>query len=339
MPSIKAVVAEAVKVAINSSKNKKRTTKRRTAENVTSIPFSVATTINQNKRRSMLKWTGFEEFGQIELTSATPSGTFVKIPLNPMLIADTRLQNMARNFMNFRFTKLHVTIQGTLPTSVGGSLIAAYCENPDYDLELNSAVKQAFALSGAVSKNLWTNLECECPIYDRQKWYRVDADSAEAMNTTQGAIFVVVQNPVAITGTQNCAIRVRYNIEFAGDAIQNDYALPTSIVMPSTTFTNSATTYPLYLSTFVTASPTLTLSANVTYISEEVFEYTYDTETLSFNSIMYAQSTVSGRPNGYVFAANPSDMKEGKYIEFPPVGQLSITLPVAGETVTLHPLQ
>lgn len=135
-----------------------------------SVPFGIATTIQQKVLNKAVSFQGFEQVNELELSNTTASGTSVEIPMNPFNLAGTRLQNMAKNFTKYRFRRMKIVIQGTLPTSVGGALNVAYSENPDYQLTSGSENQDVFALDGCISKNLWSNLEVSARIRDRSKW-------------------------------------------------------------------------------------------------------------------------------------------------------------------------
>lgn len=169
------------------------------------------------------------------------------------------------------------------------------------------------------------------------------------MNTTQGVFFVVVQSPLGATGTQVIPIRLDYDIEFTGAARQTVVAAQSTAVLPSTTFTNNVTTYPLYPGIFPTAIPSPSgFTTNVVYAFDSTQTYEYIDpngvpETISYNCIMNTTTTVANRPNGWVFGDNVSDMKEGKYITFPtavgaPTGAVTLIVPKAGEIIACHPI-
>jgi len=132
-------------------------------------------------------------------------------------------------------------IQNNFSTGTSGNLIAAFAENPDYQVDsgTQAASNQVFALNGAKSANFWQPITVEARISDRNKWYNVDLGSLQTMNTTQGVFVVVVQNPPNTSTVQSIPIMFRYEIEFTGTAFNNrlvpqltQYALPEGAIVP-----------------------------------------------------------------------------------------------------------
>jgi hypothetical protein len=73
-------------------------------------------------------------------------------------------------------------------------------------------------------------------ISDRSKWYNLDEDSEELMQTTQGQFLVVVQSAVTTTGAISMPVLLRYSIEMVGTA---KLTIPTGVgalIFPAGTF-------------------------------------------------------------------------------------------------------
>jgi hypothetical protein len=176
-----------------------------------------------------------EQIGYIRIG---PTNEFYDIPVNPVNFIGTRLAQMARSFQKYRFTRLQLRIMTNLPTTVGGTITSGYSSNPDYQVSIYSDIgRQIFALDGAQISNLWVHNIVRCPIRDRQKWYYIDPDSSEIMNTTQGKFLMLPTSGANITEEISVPLIIEYDIQFMGAALDTASEVPPTDV--SFTFPNN----------------------------------------------------------------------------------------------------
>lgn len=233
-------------------------------------------------------------------------------------MGSSRVSNVSRSFQKYRFKSCVLRIQAGLPTTVGGLLVVGYCENPDYELDKENAARDIFALEGAQSKNLWTNIDSRANIRDRGKWYNIDLDSPEVMNTTQGQFYVCVQSAINVTGTMTIPIRLQYEIEFTGTAYQSE-TLGGAVTVPATIFESTSVKTP---EIFKEVEAYKVLRKETVYVFESPWIYSWNTPGGSddfYVSCMMWQTTGigSGIPDGWVFANTVRAILEGDYLKFP----------------------
>lgn len=200
----------------------------------TSVPLASRYIISNNSPDSKCMERGFEFIGSMTLTQNTPANTVYRFDMNPLSYPNTRLSNLANSFQKYKFRKMELMLQNNFSTGTSGNVIVAYSENPDYQVQQGSqlAQNQAFALAGSKSANFWQPVAIEARFSERTRWYNVDADSNQTMNTTQGAFYIVLQNPPNTTTPQTIPIMLRYDIEFSGASFstqavnQTQYSAP-----------------------------------------------------------------------------------------------------------------
>lgn len=153
------------------------------------------------------------------------SGSIFSYPINPIdpTYSGTRLQQLAGSFQKYRFRKLHFRVMTNLPTTVGGTITTGYAENPEQSISstYEDAQREIFALDGANISNLWVHNIVRCNIRDKKKWYNIDPDSTEAMQTTQGIVYLLPSGDINITNPVYVPVVLDYEIEFTGAAKQN----------------------------------------------------------------------------------------------------------------------
>lgn len=186
------------------------------------IPFTAVTQIHQSaKLNATSTFSGTDRIGGITFGPATPLGVPVIFKMSPPDLPNTRLATMARNFQLFRFKKLVLTVFSNLPSTSGGSFTAAYTENPDQAFTNGTALSsQVFSLPGAVAGNMFVPTKMSAAINDRAKWYRIDEDTEEVMNSTQGMFVISVDSLTAITTAITVPVFLEYVVEFKGSALQ-----------------------------------------------------------------------------------------------------------------------
>jgi len=242
--------------------------------------------------------------------------------------------------MKYRFRSAIIRIQAGLPTTVGGLLVVGYSENPDYEIAGGESARDIFALEGAQSKNLWTNIDVRAPIKDRAKWYNIDVDSSEVMNTVQGTFYVCLQSAMNVVGAMTIPIRLQYQVEFAGTAYQPEF-VGSGVTIGDVEMVSASKIYPYIFTGWRPADAYAKLKQGPIYVYENPWIYSWESEgvqsDVTVSCLKWLDTEVgSGIPDGWVFAQNVGTMIAGTYIRFPNpntgvIGQITIT--VAGDVV------
>lgn len=298
-------------------KRRQKTVKR---DQVTNIPLAQATSLSQHSKAKNMVFSGFEQVAQLVITADTKPGDTVIVRLSPILMGSSRVSNVCRSFQKYRFRSCVLRLQAGLPTTVGGLLVVGYCENPDYELDKNNASRDIFALEGAQSKNLWTNIESRAYFRDKGRWYNIDIDSPEVMNTVQGQFYVCVQSAINVTGKMTIPIRLQYEIEFAGTAYQSE-TLGQAIDVPDANFESWDLKNPEVFKN-VTVNAYSKLKANTVYVYESPWTYDWLSDggggDFLVSCVMYVTTPPgSGYPDGWVFGSTVGSIIQGDYLKFP----------------------
>lgn len=201
--------------------------------------MEIAYNISQTTRSKVFRHAGREYIENITFTPESVTGESFILKLNPTLLNNTRLQRFADNYQKFRFRRLALTLQSSVPTTVGGLYMVGYNNNPDDELDNSAgAIAQVFDLYGSSSANVWRPTTSHAQILDKNKWYYTDPDSSEIMNTTQGYFAVVLQAPIGATDAITFPVILDYEVEFMGNALHNRVTSPTVKIFPRGTFTD-----------------------------------------------------------------------------------------------------
>lgn len=203
------------------------------------VPMEVAYTMRQNTAQRIHLECAREYIGNFTMDPTTAVGNALIYMMNPATLSGTRLSRIATNYQKYRFRKLALTIQSSTTTSTNGLYIVGYSSNPDADFNTTNAIPFAFDLPGAQSSNIWRTVTSVAKIQDPSKWYNVDQDSAEIMQTTQGYFVVVIQSPPSTTAPLTMPVVLDYEIEFTGSAY-NTYTSVAPIVFPAGSFVATA---------------------------------------------------------------------------------------------------
>jgi len=95
-----------------------------------------------------------------------------------------------------------------------------YNSNPDAEVSTGqAAISEIMTLPGACSSNIWRSIRSSAILEDKNKWYNVDGDSREIMQTTQGYYALALQSPPSTTGPLVMPVMLDYTIQFKGSAI------------------------------------------------------------------------------------------------------------------------
>jgi len=198
------------------------------------VPFQRTFAIQQNQRDEVYAMEKLDKLVSWSVSALTPIGALNEITLNPLSIGSTRLQQMARLYSKYRFKSVELVIGQNLPTTTGGTYVAGFYENPDQDILFGqSALQSIMTQKGAVAAAFWNPISIKAKISDRNKWYNLDLDSAEVMQTTQGKFVMAIENAPTITGITNVPLYLRYSIEFAGATIQVNPFVSGPVIFPA----------------------------------------------------------------------------------------------------------
>lgn len=215
-----------------STRPRPRQTQRRNAGvDYAEIPVNLAYSVKQNVSQPIQRLKAREAIGSFAIGPMTVIGATTNFMMNPILLQDSRLARIASVYQKFRFRNLAITVQSSATTATGGLMVLGYCSNPDFEITPNrdSSWKAVMDFPGAQSTNLWRTVTSVAKLQDKNKWYNVDADSAEIMQTTQGYFAISVQSPSTTTAPISMPVWLDYEVEFTGAAIAQ---------APSQTFAN-----------------------------------------------------------------------------------------------------
>jgi len=226
----------------------------------TEIPMEIAYTVKQTSRQKIHTESASEYMGSFTITPTTPIGTTTAFFLNPLGMTGSRLQKLASVYQKYRFKKFSLTLQSSSTTAINGLYILGYSSNPDYELPPGNEINAIYALPGATSANVWRTVTSHAKLINQNKWFEIDADSREIMDTTQGVFFLAIQSPLSMSTSVSLPIIIDYTIEFTGSAIQNVSSNPIQI-WPAGVFSYNSLTAN-YTFTAATGEPAIPETGN-----------------------------------------------------------------------------
>lgn len=188
----------------------------------TEVPLEIAYTVRQNTSSRTHVERGSEYIGSFSISQTTPVGSVGTWMMNPAKLAGSRIKTLASSYQKFRFRKLTLKVQSSTTTAINGLYLVGYNSNPDAEVSPTLSVPQVFALPGAISANVWRSVVCTARLEDKNRWYNIDADSKEIMNTTQGAFYICVQSPTNSATPIVMPVLLDYEIEFRGNAVNTN---------------------------------------------------------------------------------------------------------------------
>lgn len=205
-------------------------------------PLTAVTQIRQSASQSQtVRFSGSDRIGGITFGPNTPVNTPIVFKMSPPDLPNTRAASMAKNYQLFRFKKMELTVFSNLPTTSGGGYTTGYTENPEQGFSTGPSLPgQVYALPNSIAGNLFVPTKMKASISDKSKWYRLDQDSSEVMNTTQGMFVICVESLTAITTAITVPVYLDYEVEFKGSAIQVDQGFGTVLLYPALAHTPGA---------------------------------------------------------------------------------------------------
>lgn len=186
-------------------------------------PVTMANTMRNGNKLYTTTQSGTEIVGRFNVTNTLPAKGFglSTINMSPPTLLGSRLAELSKAFEKYRFRRLKLRVQSTSGTSTTGAYIVGYAENPDMKVPAWPLSERAIQnLRGATSKSLWLGQECEGYIVDKNKWYNIDEDSTEIMQTIQGKFLILQQSVSSLTKDIDFIVYLDYTIELSGSAIQ-----------------------------------------------------------------------------------------------------------------------
>lgn len=181
----------------------------------------MAYTINNRTNIAHIRERAKEYLGVISIGPTSPTGATFVFEMDPTQFPTTRFGRLASSYQKFRFRSARMTLASNFSTTVSGSIIAGYMENPDQAILPSPAIfNQVFSAASGVSQSLWKPLDVIAKFTDKGKWYNLDADSEEIMQTTQGKFVFVIQSPIGVTAEVQIPVLLDYDIEFSGQGTQ-----------------------------------------------------------------------------------------------------------------------
>lgn len=195
--------------------------KQKAHGDVREIPTVVANIVRGiQPKRSVAVLEGKEIMGYIRIGPETVTGLGGVQLMNPLILSCERLRKFAAIYGQYRFRRMEFTLQGNLPTTVGGNIYLGYSRNPD--LTITSGVNAPTVISSmenSMSVSVWSTSSFS-PRVSTNEWYNVDDDSEEIMKTTQGVLFIAQGGIYNITSFAEIPIYLSYTIEARGQQSQ-----------------------------------------------------------------------------------------------------------------------
>jgi hypothetical protein len=279
------------------------------------VPQNTAFVVKNNTTERTVVIRGKEIVSSLGVSNvAAHSGSYpVQLfDLNPVGYEGTRMKQLARSFQKYRFRKAHLTVQANAPTTTTGGYVAGYTENPDQGFDDN-AISQISTLSGAVSAPLWVAQTLPARIRDG-KWYNVDPDTIEVMDSIQGMFVLQQTSAASTTAALNFPVWLDYEIEFSGCAAQSDpidrpptvYAFPPGFLnsFTSTLWPNHAINYNGNSSVI----PSLPINASCS------LEPGFDTKTGEEAAWCWCTQDTGAGGRYYLFASSEDNMVNGVFL-------------------------
>lgn len=290
---------------------KRRVPNRRPRQVNSSIPAALATRVIQNTQNRIHTETHREVIAPFVMNPTSQPGDNVIYDMNPARLAGSRLQKLALNYQQYRFRRLAVTLQSPAPSTASGLYAIGYTRNADQEIGTGIAAIQSITnMPGASVSTVWNTTTAHASV--DSKWYNIDADSQEIMDTTQGFFAACVMVPPSTTGPVSFAVWLDYTVEFRGSATQR---VPQFLgLFPAGNWTRVGTTTG---ATFIADSgepPFPTTNLNVIYSVNPAWEVTDTNSTLQTIRAMVKTSAVN---NPWVFYQSVEGAQTGDAISIP----------------------
>lgn len=124
------------------------------------------------------------------------------ILLNPLVMGNTRLAQLAPMFRRFRFKKFNVVFLPNQGTNTNGTIVLAY----DHDAEAGgepqggqSAIQEAMAWNDTRTGSMWAPLQMTSTLPTPESPYWMDLNNSDTVrHNFQGQVLTLLANPVTV---------------------------------------------------------------------------------------------------------------------------------------------
>jgi hypothetical protein len=213
----------------------------RQVQDNTNVPLQMAYTKRQSASSQGVRVKFSDMMDVITVGPGDPIGSMRQYPLNPLLMSG-RLKRYAALYGKYKFHAVRLSVGVNMPTTVSGNYTMGYVNNPDqaFPVSGRDAAEAVYAMPGSINKPWWMRGDMDARIVDKAKWYNIDADSNETMNTTQGKFVLCNVSPPTTTAAVNVPLFIDYDIEFKEPALQLPVAAGTPLIWPAGHFDQTA---------------------------------------------------------------------------------------------------
>lgn len=285
----------------------KRTVPRRPRTVNTSIPAALASRVIQNSQNRVHTEVAREIVTPFVMSSTSKPGDVSSYALNPASMSGTRIQRLSANYQQYRFKRAAITMQSPASTTASGLYAIGYTRNPDQEIGSGTqAIQTITAMPGAATSSVWNTTTTHASL--DSKWYNIDADSLEIMDTTQGFFSACVITPPTATASVSFAVWLDYTIEFRGNAVQR---LPSTFsLFPAGTWTRVGTTNTATFTADAGEPAFPTTDVNVTYTVNPTWAITDTNGTLT-TARAAAKTTQANNPWFFYPSADAASQQNG----------------------------
>lgn len=263
-----------------------------------------------------------EIIGYISIETAS-QGIVQAFRMNPATLRDTRLGNLAVNYQEYRFSKLALNIVPGTSTSTSGQFVAGFDNNPDSEC---STAAQVAALPGSKLCTLWQGEVIPARLTE-SKWLKVDADSDQTINTTQGVFFFCLIS-ANLTGSLIVPIQLEYTVHFRGSAVATQIGQSTTVAMPLGTLARNVSINTAWVYTAATAAAPVP-ALNKPYFLNPLCQVPVTTDGVNIDLVAGAVVVIGGITGtgpftyGMTFYESLEDWQNGSPITSPgPLGAI-----------------
>lgn len=292
-------------------KNTKRQVPRRPRQVNTSIPAALATRVVQNTPNRIHTEVHREIVAPFVMQTTSQPGDNIIYLLNPVTMIGTRIQKLAQNYQQYRFKRAAITMQSPASSAASGLYAIGYTRNPDQEIGSGlSAIQTITNMPGAVTSSVWNTCTSHASL--DSKWYNIDADSQEWMDTTQGQFAACVLVAPTTTTSVSFAVWFDYTIEFRGSATQR---VPQFAgLFPAGTWTRVGNTTGATFASLPGEPPFPPTTVNAIYTINPVWAVT---DTNNTQTTIRSMVKTTGAGNPWVFYNSVEGAQTGDAISIP----------------------
>jgi len=195
------------------------------------------------RRRDAIRIVGTELIGPVTLF-AENYREMMSIPLNPLMISESKLSVQAKLYTKFSFKSVRFTYKPSCGTSTSGQALMSHIDDPELPAGKDGSLALLKALSsvkGCTDGPVWSEISHGWnPFLDDRREYYINPDINGENRLTIQAIFKMIQ---AVAGAAEAQTGMLY--------MDYDFTLYDSIL--NTESMAALTAYPAYMGTTATA--------------------------------------------------------------------------------------